>query len=88
MNAATIRNRIYEKRLVELYCEMKTKKPDNRPRFGFCQNLDAEPQKITEKVNGPSLDSVRIFPVAVIPLPGNSRATQKRVRDFVRSLYT
>ena len=56
----------------------KTEKTDNRPRFGWCWNLDNEPQNITEK---------RVFkaqvPVVVIPLPYASAKVRRKVREFV-----
>lgn len=56
----------------------KTENPDNRPRFGWCDNLDNEPQKIFEKRFRKTTQ-----PVVVIPLPYVSAKVRRKVREFV-----
>lgn len=60
---------------------MKTK-TDNRPRFGWCPDLDSIPQEVLED---------KIFPnersVAVIPLPFMSPKMKAKVREFTKSLW-
>lgn len=58
---------------------MKTK-TDNRPRFGFAQNLDDNPQVVYEKSGGLGSNPI---PVVVIPLPYVSAKVRKKVREFV-----
>jgi hypothetical protein len=61
---------------------MKNKKPaklDNRPRFGYCRDLDRNPQIITEDSKG--VKTAR--QVAVIPLPYMSPKVRAKVRAFV-----
>ena len=54
----------------------KTEKPDSRPRFGWCRDLDYDPQWIYEK------KSISFYPVAVIPLPCMSAVLRKKIREF------
>ena len=59
---------------------MKTPKQDNRPRFGYCLNLDADPQRIHE-IKSPVKGS-KERAVVVIPLQFNSASTRKMCREF------
>lgn len=61
---------------------MKKKKEDNRPRFGWCDDLDNEPQFIFEEKAEPSER-----PVAVIPLPFMSGKRRAIIRKFAKSLW-
>lgn len=57
---------------------MKTKKPDNRPRFGYCHDLDSQPQICWEtKIAGGT-------PIVVIPVPFNSTKVRQKVRNFTK----
>lgn len=53
-------------------------KPDNRPRFGWTQTLDNEPQIIRENKTEQAA-----IPVVVIPLPFESPTLRRKIRDFV-----
>ncbi len=68
---------------------MKTKQPDNRPRFGFCGSIDAEPQQIFERSilvdSYYGRDARRC--VAVIPLPFMSAKIKAKVRAFTKTLH-
>lgn len=63
---------------------MKTPPPstDSRPRFGWCHDLDNDPQIIAES-GSPETDQS----VAVIPLPFLSLKIKKQVREFTQSLW-
>ena len=56
---------------------MNKKPTDQRPRFGWCTNLDNEPQHIYEK----GYQDFRT-PVVVIPLPYMSAKMRKKIREF------
>lgn len=57
-----------------------TKKPDMRPRFGWTNTLDDEPQTIREnKLKGD-------FAVVVIPLPFRSPKLKARCRAFSKEI--
>jgi hypothetical protein len=60
-------------------------KPDNLPRFGFCYDLDAEPQIIHER----PIAKIPARPraVVVIPLPFMSAKQKAKVRAFTKSLH-
>lgn len=54
-------------------------KTDNRPRFGWTDVLDDDPQVIYEKrILGTKI------PVAVIPLPFMSAKQRHKVREFTK----
>jgi hypothetical protein len=54
---------------------------DNRPRFGYCDDLDKDPQIVTEKFKGNQRQ------VALIPLPFQSGKLRKQVREFTKRLW-
>lgn len=54
---------------------------DLRPRFGWCDDLDLDPQYISEKRVGGGIY------VAVIPMPFNSGKIRKEVREFTTRLH-
>lgn len=58
---------------------------DNRPRFGYCSNLDSDPQTIYERRTLRDLEKEQY--VAVIPLPNSSSLNRKKIRDFVKTLH-
>lgn len=51
---------------------------DPRPRFGYCDDLDLDPQHITEKRK-----SKKDLYVVVIPLPFKSPKLRRYIREFV-----
>lgn len=64
---------------------MKTKTPpttDTRPRFGWCDDLDLEPQRVRESRRGKDDISV-----VVIPLPFHSTKLRKKIKEFAKSLW-
>ena len=70
---------------------MKTKKPDNRVRFGWCDNIDDEPQTVFEKfpkhLIGQNPQQRKPIPVAVIPMSFGGKAAQARVRRLVKDYW-
>lgn len=56
-----------------------TPKLDQRPRFGWCANLNNDPQVITEFKGIGSDDT----PVAVLPMPICSAKRKAVIRKFV-----
>ncbi len=56
---------------------------DKRPRFGWCDDLDSDPQKISESKNWDSS-----HPVAVIPLPFMSPKQRKTIREFAKNHWS
>jgi hypothetical protein len=50
---------------------------DQRPRFGWSDSLDTDPQILSENRFDKS------FPVVVIPLPYQSEKLRRKIRDFV-----
>lgn len=55
-----------------------TPKPDNRPRFGWTDSMDRNPQRIHEFKDATKIDKEWI-PVVVIPMPGGGKAYRARV---------
>ena len=51
---------------------------DKRPRFGWADDLDKDPQHVRE-VKSPRFSQ----PVAVIPLPFMSSKVRRKIREFV-----
>lgn len=72
-----------------------TPKPDNRPRFGWCDDLDNEPNIVREKKRGRLLSSFSMRAasvnqdrhVAVIPLPFSSAKMRAKVRALAKTLW-
>lgn len=54
---------------------------DPRPRFGWCEDLDMDPQHVTEKKHNKG-DTF----VAVVPLPFNSSPMRRKLREAVKGL--
>lgn len=55
---------------------------DQRPRFGWADDLDKDPQHIREK------KSPRYrHPVVVIPLPFMSAKLRKKLREFAKGIW-
>jgi hypothetical protein len=61
--------------------KQKEPKPDLRPRFGWTNKLDNDPQQIWEKPSDKSE-----FPVVVIRLPFMSSKIRKAVREFSKNI--
>jgi hypothetical protein len=55
---------------------------DKRPRFGWTETLDNEPQVIREGRKGKTKD----FPVAVIPLPFMSAKMRTKILAFTKQI--
>lgn len=57
---------------------------DKRPRFGWCANLDNEPQSVWEG----NAFLIEPKPVVLIPLPKMTEKMKKLAREFVKGLWT
>ena len=68
---------------------MSKLKPDPRPRFGFCWDLDKEPQIVRERTlwGDANFGRKRRTAVAVIPLPFMSSKQKAKVRAFAKTLW-
>ena len=63
-------------------------KPDNRPRFGWCGDLDSEPQTVWEKRFANDALRFKGKPyVAVIPIPKATGHYRKLVREFAKAMW-
>lgn len=62
---------------------------DTRPRFGFCHDLDREPQLIRERAGegDRAYGRSRRMAVAVIPMPYLSPKMKRLVREFTADLW-
>jgi hypothetical protein len=56
---------------------------DKRPRFGWCDDLDKQPQKIVENKS-----PIYSHPVVVIPLPFMSPKTKALFREFTKGFWS
>lgn len=54
---------------------------DNRPRYGWCNNLDLDPQIILEK-RPPKSPTREFRPVVVIPMPYTSDKVRMKIKAF------
>lgn len=64
--------------------------PDMRPHFGWCWDLDADPQLVYDSRESCRIDAlannslIPSWPVVVIPLPFMSARMKQRVLKFVK----
>lgn len=60
-----------------------SKKPDIRPRFGWTEDIDRDPQYVFEnRIHPEGMKSV-----VIIPLPFMSPKIKKQIREFTKTLW-